>query len=82
MAESYESMTRVVTETGFIARVWHDEVSEGDYDSRHNAVTELIRAHSDTKASIATAIRTLPAWAAYEIVDRFGNGRVVYKDWP
>lgn len=82
MAEAYESITDVTTATGFKVRVWYTEAAEGDYDARHNTLTELIRAADGSKASIATAIRTTPDWAAYEIKDVFGNGRVVYSEWP
>lgn len=82
MSEAYESITEVQTAAGFHVRVWHTESAEGDYDTRHNTLTELVRAHDGAKTSIATAIRTLPDWAAYQISDKYGNGRVVYATWP
>jgi len=82
MAEEYESMTRVVTESELVARVWCAEQTETNYDTRHNAVTELIRANAASRETLATAIRTIDAWSAYEIIDKFGNGRVVYREWP
>lgn len=82
MANVFESITRVVTESDYVVRVWHDEASEAAYDARHNAITELIRANAVSRDAIASAIRTLDGWAAYEIIDAYGNGRVVYRDWP
>lgn len=82
MAEAYESITEVQTETGWAVRVWSAQDAEGDYDTTHNAVTELIRAHATDRASIATAVRTRANWAAYQISDKYGNGRVVYREWP
>lgn len=82
MANAFESITKIITHTGFIVRVWSTEESEGAYDATHNALTELVRDNADSPADIATAIRTRETWAAYEIIDRYGNGRVVYRSWP
>ena len=82
MANAFESITKVVTHTGYTVCVWSEEESESAYDATHNAVTELVRDNASSAADIATAIRTRENWAAYEIVDRYGNGRVVYRDWP
>lgn len=83
MAEAYESITKFITEAGLIVRVWATEESETTYNATHTAVTDAIRDHDDTAATIATAIReNVSNWAAYEIADRFGNGRVVYREWP
>ena len=82
MAEAYESMTKVVTDTQWTVRVWCTESAEGPYDTRHSAVTNTVRDNAADRDSIATAVRTIEDWSAYEIIDRFGNGRVVYATWP
>jgi hypothetical protein len=82
MANAFESITKVITHTGYTVRVWSEEEAEGAYDATHNAITELVRDNAANPSEIATAIRTLENWAAYEVIDRYGNGRVVYREWP
>lgn len=79
---AFESITKVVTDTHYTVRVWSEEEDEGAFDATHRAVTELVRANSGSAAEIAAAVRTHEPWAAYEIIDKYGNGRVVYREWP
>ena len=83
MAEAYESITTVVTETGLTARVWATEESEAAYAATHTVVTDAVRDNAASVDTIVAAIRAnVSNWAAYEVTDRFGNGRVVYREWP
>lgn len=82
----YESRTTVVTETGWKVRTWWTTQSfEACFDGAiHTAITEAVRANCANAEAIRAALEGLDDainLAAFEIVDRFDNGAVVYPDW-
>lgn len=84
----YESMTSVVTATGWTVRVWWTsesfEVCFGE-GSMHTAIIETVRANASNAESIRAAIEAIEgasvSLAAFEIKDAYGNGAVIYPDW-
>ncbi len=84
----YESMTSVVTATGWAVRVWWTtasfEVCFGE-NSMHGDIIETVRAHAANPESIRAALEAMDGaganLAAFEIKDAYGNGGVIYPDW-
>ena len=85
----YESMTRVVMGQ-FTVRVWciEKEISyEGtfiDYELlKFGPRQEIMDAIAGlyTAQDISEALDKFPRVSAYEILDRNGNGAIVYPDW-
>lgn len=75
----YESMTRVRV-GDFTVRVW---VSEGGlYVGPNKVVKEKLEyLPARTMAEVAVVLDGIDGVEAYEILDRDGNGVVVYPDW-
>lgn len=74
----YESMTKVV-KGDFVVRVWRTEQSFTTGDNADIKVA-LALAEDDYRA-ISYILDDLPNIAAYEILDKEGNGALVYPDW-
>jgi uncharacterized protein (DUF2141 family) len=78
MNRQYESMTKVV-KGDLVVRVWRTETeftSGNNYDIKQALVLA-----SPNHNSISTVLDGLPNIAAYEILDKDGNGALVYPDW-
>lgn len=72
-----ESMTRI-EKTNYIVRVWRKEESLRPCDN-----ADIIRATAgiEERTDLIEAIEALPRVEAIEVLDRFGNGVILYPDW-
>lgn len=72
----YESMTRIIVDQ-WTVRVWFTE-----YELTHGPNYHVIAAVTSAPVGgIAEALDKISGVAAYEILDKDGNGAVVYPDW-
>lgn len=73
----YESMTRVEVE-GFVVRVWRSEkvFTLGPSEGVLSALKTVT-----TPEEIILVLDKLTGIEAYEILDHWGNGGLVYPDW-
>jgi hypothetical protein len=78
MNRQYESMTKVV-KGDLVVRVWRTEKSFTGGEN-HYIKAALDRVDEDYHC-ISIALDNLPNIAAYEILDKDGNGALVYPDW-
>lgn len=80
-----ESITQVVTATGWTVRVWWKRAAFEDC-FEHTVVTETVRDNAASPETIRAALEALEGaeenLAAFQIADRFGNGAVIYPNWP
>jgi hypothetical protein len=78
MNRQYESMTKVV-KGDLVVRVWRTETSftGGEND---DIIVAINKTDEDYHA-LSIALDSLPDIAAYEILDKNGNGALVYPDW-
>ena len=74
----YESMTKVVKDR-LIVRVWRTE-QEFTTGNNSDIYSAVVLANDDPQ-SISEILDTFPNVAAYEILDKDGNGALVYPDW-
>ena len=74
----YESMTKVVKDR-LIVRVWRTE-QEFTTGNNSDIYSAVVLANDDPQ-SISEILDTFPNIAAYEILDKDGNGALVYPDW-
>jgi len=72
-----ESMTRVET-TNYVVRVWRNEP-----DLLPKANDDIVRALAglEERRDIIEALEALPEVVAIEVLDRQGNGVLLYPDW-
>lgn len=78
MNRQYESMTKVV-KGDLVVRVWR---TEDKFTSGKNKDIQIAIALADTSyGAISESLDSLPNIAAYEILDKDGNGALVYPDW-
>ena len=78
MNRQYESMTKVVKDR-LIVRVWRTE-QEFTTGNNSDIYSAVVLANDDPQ-SISEILDTFPNIAAYEILDKDGNGALVYPDW-
>jgi len=78
MNRQYESMTKVVKDH-LIVRVWRTE-QEFTTGNNSDIKAAIVLANADPQ-SISEILDTFPNIAAYEILDKDGNGALVYPDW-
>lgn len=80
-----ESITKVVTSTGWTVRVWWKQEAFEDCFASHTTITECVRANANNPETIRAALEALEGagdnLAAFEIKDRYENGAVVYPNW-
>lgn len=78
MNRQYESMTKVVR-GDLVIRVWRTETkfTSGDNEDIKAAITLT----PSNYEAISEVLDTFPDIAAYEILDKDGNGALVYPDW-
>jgi len=83
-----ESMTKVTVNPNLIIRVWREEES-GDFESSQMEVREIILNHIGSGNPIFSflslakdIISLIKRINAIEILDKNGNGCVVYVNWP
>jgi len=74
----YESMTKAVKDR-LIVRVWRTE-QEFTTGNNSDIYSAIVLANDDPQ-SISEILDTFPNIAAYEILDKDGNGALVYPDW-
>lgn len=79
MNRQYESMTKVV-KGDLVVRVWRTEKSFTGGEN-HDIKAAINRVDVASKLGISIALDNLPNIAAYEILDKDGNGALVYPDW-
>lgn len=81
-----ESMTRV--ETGWFAvRVWRQEESLISPPDNKDMTSLILEMASDNSGKLAPTILAqnilkIDRVNAVEVLDKMGNGEVVYKNWP
>ena len=78
----FESMTRLEV-GGYTVRVWRQE--EGFVSGPSWEVTEALKIFEVVVPSVGAISEVLEAIGrvnAYEVLDKNGNGLVVYTDWP
>jgi hypothetical protein len=78
MNRQYESMTKVV-KGDLVVRVWRTETSFTGGEN-HDIIVAINKTDEDYHA-LSIALDSLPDIAAYEILDKNGNGALVYPDW-
>lgn len=81
-----ESMTRIeMRKPNVVIRVWRQEESF-DTMNRHSTQGDVMNALSATELNgfneIASAVLALERVNAVEVLDQYGDGVVLYKDWP
>jgi len=74
----YESMTKVV-KNNLTVRVWRTE-QEFTTGNNSDIYAAIVLANDDPQ-SISEILDTFTNVAAYEILDKDGNGALVYPDW-
>lgn len=80
-----ESITEIVTATGWTVRVWWTQATFDDCFASHSTIVECVRQNCSSPETLRAAIEALAGasdnLAAFEIKDRFGNGAVIYPNW-
>jgi len=84
----YESMTRVMVyraQHHFAVRVWRSTLAfTSGPDEEVVSTVKGVAYHpkaEDMVEALSKAIDSLSGVAAYEILDGYGNGAIVYPDW-
>lgn len=75
----YEAMTRLVC-GDFVVRVW-TTTSKMVSGPDAYVVNQLLAVKDDTRDNLAACLDGIERIAAYEILDLYGNGSVIYPDW-
>lgn len=84
-ARIYESMTKVQTATGWTVRVWREEEDFASCFGARNDIVATVRDNDASPESIRAALEGMERGSdisAIEVLDRYGNGGIVYPDWP
>lgn len=77
-----ESMTRAIT-MDFSVRVWREEAIDAEVDHRHlESIIQGLNLVGDTPIEFAKRLIGMSNVNAVEVLDKRGNGTVLYRDWP